>query len=112
MASEMFPARTSLSDLGACCDQPDPSTVGPRTTSPPGFDLSGHLPAGHSATARCGDWSGCGYGRSGQMSHGVFRLAERFSFRRALFLIGNPLAKLFLDNFGSLVDVQEVAGAF
>lgn len=31
------------------------------------FDLSGHLPAGHSATARCGDWSGCGYGRSGQM---------------------------------------------
>ena len=33
-----------------------------------GFDLSVHLPAGDFATARCGDWSGCGYGHDGQMS--------------------------------------------
>eukprot|EP00434_Breviolum_minutum_P012374 symbB.v1.2.010901.t2/scaffold720.1/size169259/12 len=31
------------------------------------FDLSVHLPAGDFATARCGDWSGCGYGHDGQM---------------------------------------------
>lgn len=35
-----------------------------------GFDLSVHLPAGDFATARCGDWSGCGYGHDGQMSLG------------------------------------------
>ena len=33
----------------------------------PGFNVSAHLPAGESATARCGDWSGCGYGRDGEM---------------------------------------------
>jgi hypothetical protein len=31
------------------------------------FNVSAHLPAGESATARCGDWSGCSYGRDGEM---------------------------------------------
>jgi pimeloyl-ACP methyl ester carboxylesterase len=31
------------------------------------FDLGAHLPAGPHATARCGDWSGCGTGQSGEM---------------------------------------------
>eukprot|EP00928_Gymnodinium_smaydae_P030267 TRINITY_DN2254_c0_g1_i1.p1 TRINITY_DN2254_c0_g1~~TRINITY_DN2254_c0_g1_i1.p1 ORF type:complete len:533 (-),score=65.22 TRINITY_DN2254_c0_g1_i1:125-1690(-) len=31
------------------------------------FDVDAQLPAGQAATARCGDWSGCGVGRDGQM---------------------------------------------
>jgi len=31
------------------------------------FDLAKQLPAGAEATARCGDWSGCGTGRDGEM---------------------------------------------
>ncbi|CAL1145942.1 unnamed protein product [Cladocopium goreaui] len=31
------------------------------------FNVSAHLPAGESATARCGDWSGCSSGRDGEM---------------------------------------------
>jgi len=31
------------------------------------FDLAAHLPSGYSATARCGDWSGCGNSHDGEM---------------------------------------------
>jgi len=31
------------------------------------FDLAKQLPAGKEATARCGDWSGCGVGHDGEM---------------------------------------------
>mmetsp|Transcript_34496 Transcript_34496/g.73497 ORF Transcript_34496/g.73497 Transcript_34496/m.73497 type:complete len:526 (-) Transcript_34496:600-2177(-) len=31
------------------------------------FDVDAHLPAGPFATARCGDWSGCGYNSDGRM---------------------------------------------
>lgn len=31
------------------------------------FSLADQLPAGPNATARCGDWSGCGRGRDGEM---------------------------------------------
>lgn len=31
------------------------------------LDLGSQLPAGSAATARCGDWSGCGVGRDGEM---------------------------------------------
>lgn len=31
------------------------------------FDMRAHLPGGPNATTRCGDWSGCGVGRDGEM---------------------------------------------
>jgi len=38
-----------------------------RYRGAPCFDLGRQRPAGGSATARCGDWSGCGTGRDGEM---------------------------------------------
>jgi len=37
------------------------------STSADCFDLAAQLPAGPNATARCGDWSGCGSGHDGEM---------------------------------------------